>query len=232
MSANYQLYLDGEKIFGNEDYIIPAFSVPIYHYKVINWEPKKEALLDLYKERSKNKEVFKVSGSIVNNLDVETDYHHNYDNGQNSEENEEYSNAITDIFEDELTDFCTASGYASEVGNCWFEKSSKYRFHSCHNHGPVGYSAVCFIEFNNEIHTPTVFMNPISADDRNLNFVPPGVREGSLLIFPSYLMHYTAPNLSDIDRLIVSFNLITETPFTKFSECNDDENSEYLTDNV
>lgn len=230
MSIDYQIYIDKEP--GNEDYILPIFSVPLFHYKVENWEEKKEALLEIYEERSKNKDKFRVSGSLVNNLDVETDYHYNYDNGNEMEEEEKYADFITDIFEAELMDFCNATGLGAEVGNCWFEKATKYKFHSCHNHGPVGYSAVCFIKFKQKEHTPTVFMNPITADDRNNNFVPPGVREGSLLIFPSYLSHYTAPNLSDTERIILSFNMATEIPFVKFSENTEDHDSEYLTDNV
>ena len=35
----------------------------------------------------------------------------------------------------------------------------------------------------------------------------PEVDEGSIIFFPSYISHFTEPNLSDENRLIVSFNL-------------------------
>ena len=39
----------------------------------------------------------------------------------------------------------------------------------------------------------------------NLQKIEP--REGVLLLFPSYLWHSVEPNLSDEDRIIVSFNI-------------------------
>ena len=37
-------------------------------------------------------------------------------------------------------------------------------------------------------------------------------RTGDLLLFPSWLPHYTEPNKSEEDRIIVSFNLMFDTP--------------------
>lgn len=38
-------------------------------------------------------------------------------------------------------------------------------------------------------------------------FVPEGIKEGSLILFPSALLHFTAPSYSDEERIILSFNL-------------------------
>lgn len=219
----FDLYIDGPET--HEDYVLPAFSVPIFHYKISNWRGKKENLLKIYNSRIKQKEKFKVSEGKENSLDVETDFHFNYDNSS-----DQYSNQIEKILQDELDAFAEDSGLEIEVHNCWFEKAEKHKFHPCHNHGSTGYSAVCFINFDPKYHTPTVFINPITADDDISNFIPPKVREGSLIFFPSFLYHYTSPNLSDIDRIILSFNLGTSVPFQKFED--DEHDSEYFTDNV
>ena len=39
----FDLYIDGPET--HEDYVLPAFSVPIFHYKISNWRGKKENLL-------------------------------------------------------------------------------------------------------------------------------------------------------------------------------------------
>ena len=221
MSVEYSLFIEDNP--ENEDYVIPLFAVPLFHYKVEDWEEKKKHLLELYEKRKQSNSI--VSSFRSNELDVETDYHVNSDNKF------DYSDEITDIFEDELVDFANQTGLEISVNSTWFEVAKKHRHHTCHNHGPAGYSAVCFIQFDPKHHTPTVFLNPITASEHSCSTMPPGIREGSLILFPSYLLHYTNSNESDIDRIILSFNLETEEGCQeKFSEqC--DEDGEYYTTN-
>jgi ectoine hydroxylase-related dioxygenase (phytanoyl-CoA dioxygenase family) len=59
-----------------------------------------------------------------------------------------------------------------------------------------------------EKHTPTHFLNPfITSNPDEQYFVPDGVGEGSILFWPSPILHYTESNKSDVDRIILSFNL-------------------------
>lgn len=219
--VHFSLYGDEEKILGHHDYIIPLFSVPLFHYKVEDWENKKKILMEIYKDRVNNNAI--TCTNKKNSTDVETDYHANYDNGI------DYSEEITDIFEAELVDFSNAINLQISVNSTWFEKTSKYKHHTCHNHGPMGYSAVCFIQFDPKHHTPTVFMNPITAAVNPCSSMPPGIREGSLLFFPSYLLHYTNSNESDMDRIILSFNLETEEEWPGKFEDKEYEDGEYYT---
>tara|TARA_B100001094_G_scaffold327296_1_gene385164 strand:+ start:37510 stop:38184 length:675 start_codon:yes stop_codon:yes gene_type:complete len=219
MSVDYSIYFgeNEDSNPGNEDYIIPIFSVPLFHYKVENWPEKKEKLMELYNKRLESNMLKRTGGMN----DVETDYHANFDNEYN------YSDDITDIFESELVDFADASDLAISVNSTWFERSSKNSLHSCHNHGPIGYSAVCFIQFDPKYHTPTVFMNPVTAAVSPCSLMPPGIREGSLILFPSYLLHFTNSNESDVDRIILSFNLESEEESQKFSDDDDAHDGEY-----
>lgn len=219
MSVDYSFFEEDD--LGNEDYLIPLFSVPLFHFKVENWDEKKKELLKLYDERKKSKHFRR--GDNAHSLDVETDYHSNYDNDF------DYSDKITDIFEDELISFADATGLEVSICSTWFERATKNKNHTCHNHGPIGYSAVCFIQFDPKHHTPTVFMNPITASTQSCSLMPPGIREGSLIMFPSYLLHYTNSNESDMDRIILSFNMETpEHEHHKFSE-EKEEDGEYYT---
>ena len=75
-------------------------------------------------------------------------------------------------------------------------------------------------------------MNPNLADVETCNIVPPGIREGSLIFFPSYVLHYTAPNQSDVDRIILSFNVNAEYEHFTFAEENAQGPGEYSTTDV
>ena len=80
--------------------------------------------------------------------------------------------------------------------------------HAVHNHGPGGFSSVCFIEYDKHNHKPTTFIssfgNYITGE---LERYQPDVEEGDIIFFPSNLLHYAPTNLSKITRTIISFNL-------------------------
>lgn len=192
-----------------EDYLMPMFSIPILHLAVRDWENKKEQLFRIYNYIQSNRKE-QIS------FDVETDYHYNlktpdtcYSSEISSILSEELSIATNELLIgdlDEEDENCQKPFFVME--NSWFEKASKYSSHQAHNHGPIGYSCVCYLQFNTEEHTPTYFLNPfIGSNPSELSFIPQGVGEGSILFWPSPILHYTESNKSDIDRIILSFNL-------------------------
>lgn len=193
-----------------DDYLIPMFSVPLLHLKVQNWQEKKKSLIEIYNSRKSQESVFKVANEIF--YDVETDYHHNYDN------EEGYEEEIANILLDELEVLADTFECSVEVSTTWFERATKNKYHAVHNHGICGFSAVCFINFNPEKHTPTSFLNPILCDESQMSFQPGGISEGSLIFFPSYVLHHTEPNNSDEERIILSFNIQANYFSPKFSE--------------
>lgn len=211
-----------------DTYLIPLFSIPIMHIKINDWNTKKKRLLEMYYKRKSNSEVFKTANHNV--YDVETDYHYNFncdvDNVNNDRDKSdlEVSELVDQIFNDELDFICDTFEMGVSVGNAWFERAVKNKFHSIHNHGVRGLSCVVFINFDHKKHTPTSFINPITASEGPICpqiEMPPGVREGSLLVFPSYLNHFTEPNESDVERIILSFNLLPEWEHEKFFDVNE-----------
>lgn len=199
MSSNFSLYVDTPN--KGDDYLLPMFSTPLLHLRVRNWNAKKKKLLEIYQSRKSENGVYKINNEKDNPFDVETDYHHNYDTGEN------YNEQITNIFRNELEILSDTFECSLEVCTTWFETAGKGKQHATHNHGTQGFSAVCFVNFDPEYHTPTVFLNPNLCDDINLTFMPMEIDEGSLIFFPSYILHYTEPNSSNVDRLILSFNI-------------------------
>lgn len=158
-----------------------AFSVPIFKYKVQNWNIKKKKLLDLF-----NSFQHKVIGNVITSpMDIKTNI---------------LSEEIK-IFENDIGfDF-----YSTEV---WFQKYENNMNHAVHTHGPTGFSSVCFIEYNKSFHKPTTFVSPFgNYITRELERYEPDVEEGDIIFFPSNLLHYAPTNLSKSTRIIMSFNL-------------------------
>ena len=158
-----------------------AFSVPIYKYKVQNWEIKKKKLLELF-----NNFQHKIVGNVITSpLGIKTN-----------------------ILLDEIKMFENEIGinlYSTEV---WFQKYEHNMNHAVHNHGATGFSSVCFIEYKKEYHKPTTFISPFgNYITGKLERHEPDVDEGNIIFFPSNLLHYAPTNLSDKLRIIMSFNL-------------------------
>jgi len=157
-----------------------AFSIPIYKYKVKNWEIKKEKLLNLFDSFQ-----HKVVGNVVTSS----------------------FNVKTNILSEEIDFFGNEIGinfYPTEV---WFQKYEHSMDHPVHNHGEMGFSSVCFIEYDKNFHEPTTFISPFGDYLGKIEKYKPDVEEGDIIFFPSNLLHYVPINLSNKVRLVMSFNL-------------------------
>lgn len=216
----YTSYLD---INPKDTYIIPLYSVPLIHLKLENWEEKKSILMKTYDS------IF-VDPNNLNLVETEdygvvTDYHKAF-----VEDDFTTTEVICEHFVDELEFISGVFNTGIQIQNSWFEKSSRNKQHTPHNHGNCGLSCVVFIKFDPKYHTPTIFIDPYLASDSSIapqNSMPPGIREGSMIVFPSYLMHYTLPNLTDVDRIILSFNLTFERECGNPFEKNNPDEGEY-----
>lgn len=196
-------YGSPEETLNEDEYFHPMFSIPYLHLRVSNWEYKKNKLLDLYEKRYSNKKQFKHEADDVNGeniFSVQTDYHynqyHNYD----------YSEKVCDILNEEFQRVSSYFNVSISIDKPWFEKASKMQQHTVHNHGTDGLSGVCFIKYNKKVHTPTKFINPDIASKFDVNFQDDTIDEGSLIIFPSYVYHFTECNTTNEERIIMSFN--------------------------
>lgn len=172
-----------------EDYYEYMFYVPLVHIKCRNWEEKKKRIFDHIEKRPIN-----LSGEVF------TDYFQ-----CNRSSNEFFQ----DLFDEELNLFLQEINYKTKnIHSSWVEIAKNKNNHPVHNHQSLGYSAVCYVQFDNNLHEPTIFISPfLNFIDGNVLEHTPNVEEGSIVFFPSAIMHYTTPNSSEIDRIIVSFNI-------------------------
>ena len=166
------------------------FEVPIIHLMVENWQEKKQKLVNIIKL---------VNSKINLSNNIYTDYFTN----QNS-----YDKNIAEIFSSEIDSINSLLNQNLCIDNCWFQVAKKHNYHGPHTHGAIGYSVVCYIQYNKNLHPGITLVAPFSDFITGYPIeCKPNISEGSLLCFPSNVLHYTEPNLSDIDRIILSFNL-------------------------
>tara|TARA_B100000287_G_scaffold114338_1_gene106507 strand:- start:1110 stop:1652 length:543 start_codon:yes stop_codon:yes gene_type:complete len=174
-------------------YLMSMFYVPLLHIVIDGWKKKKSNLLKIIEKRK---------FSYGYRERIKSDFY--------KENQQSYAKKIQDILSYEIKNAGTHFGFENlNVINAWFEKAERNMYHQIHNHGAYGVSAVCFIEYDSQIHTPTQFVAPFNnyINGQSLQYSPNDVKEGSILFFPSLIHHYTIPNDSDKERVTLSFNL-------------------------
>jgi hypothetical protein len=171
------------------------FFVPLFQYQLKNWEEKKNVLLEHYKNINENGMIEEVQDLI------QTSYF----------AKENYLNCLPpQIFSDEIGDFLSEIEFDNyRIRGCWFEKSLKNGHHRIHNHGANAYSAICYVNYDETKHRPTNFISPFNnfLNSSVIEYEPNDVKSGTLIFFPSTISHYSRPNTSDEERLILSFNI-------------------------
>lgn len=170
----------------SRDYL---FKIPFKQYSIPNWEVAKKEIMDAL-PTDKYTDFFKNRGDHVL---------------------PEYIATVASHLKTAMIDFSLTYPCPVMITSMWFERSKKGDFHGVHNHGATGFSAVLYVDFDPGEHQPTVFhspfVNPANGDSMSYE---PVVREGDLLVFPSFVMHEGPINLSEKERLIISFNIMGE----------------------
>lgn len=171
--------------------IEPLFAIPLVHIRIPDWDKKKERILKL---KSDSLRYYDLENIV-------TDYHDNPN---------AYCDEVYDILKNEIKSVYKALGASDyKVDKAWIEVARKDMDHKIHNHGGEGLSCVCYVEYDSRYHTPTHFVSPFGDWNHGLTIVaaPSGIEEGSLIIFPAMLNHFTNPNKCNVERTILSFNL-------------------------
>lgn len=94
----------------------------------------------------------------------------------------------------------------------WFNFSNKGNFQFDHNHGSEKFSGVYYYQTTGldgdiKFTTPNIAEKlgmGISRDVQSVSFTPV---VGRMLIFPAYLEHRVEPNMTDHERISITFNI-------------------------
>lgn len=123
---------------------------------------------------------------------------------------------INEIHNGEFSQFFDHQGVSFKMGNMWTNINDNGAWNRPHLHNGCYYSGVFYIKADGD-------EGDFCAIDKDCQVVadfPPSVRSpnswnfsptsGSLLLFPSGLMHMVEPNTTDKDRISVSWNMTHE----------------------
>ena len=116
-------------------------------------------------------------------------------------------------------------GYdAFEITGCWANVLAKGAAHRAHSHPNNFLSGVYYvrthpgtdtINFHDPRNQTSVIRPPVvELTAENTDQVAVSVKNGTLLVFPSYLQHSVDTNMSEEERISISFNIM----FSSFTE--------------
>jgi hypothetical protein len=173
------------------------FTIPHAIYPALdNFAEYKKKLLKIFDEDKRCK----------HNPDkqIKTDYFYNSDNTSHPS----YCSLVEEALSPYLQQTEKSMGFELKIRSMWYQQSKKGQAHGVHNHGPKGFSAVWYVEFDPNEHLGTTFHAPFPdiLTGELLSYTPP-VKEGDLVIFPSHMLHEQLENSSNKRRSIVSFNI-------------------------
>ena len=165
------------------------FQTLVYQYAVDDWDSKKHSLLSLIDHTK-----------FQNNDSFETDRKDN---------NNCYLDQFVNIVQPQLSMFQQELGVPELfVTDVWAVKYKTGDFHPIHTHSSCGYSGILYLEYDEEEHTGTYFVNPVTDPITDLtNYSLPNVHEGAIVIVPSNVLHFTYPNNSEKIRIVIGFDV-------------------------
>jgi len=172
------------------------FEYPSYQYQVDDWDFKKKGLL----KRIKDEKFVRTSLQTF-----ETDRQTN---------NKSYIHFFQDLIRPQLFEFCQEAQVTCSMTDCWTVKYQKGDQQSVHNHRSWGFSGILYVDYDPKVHSPTCFIAPWQdprTDTTSLIF-PQDVKEGTIIIVPSYTLHFVRPNQSRKQRTVIAFDLLPKLP--------------------
>ena len=174
----------------------PLFEFPSYQYEVDDWEFKKKGLLNRI-----NKSDFKRTELQTFETDRQT-------------AGKSYVHYLQDFLKDILWEFCQEAKVTCSMTDAWCVRYQKGDQQTIHNHRGWGFSGVLYVEYDPKVHTPTCFMAPWQDPRRDTTILqyPQHVKEGSVIISPSFTHHFVHPNNSKKPRTVISFDLLPKLP--------------------
>ena len=174
------------------------FSVHVFAAHIDEWKQKKKEILSLVDFNNKDA----ASDEELNYTD-----HNLYGIKRDKKVVCPYKESFLDMLFPYLNDFRENVYQYNRIVGPWCQRYIAGDYHSVHDHGSAGYSAVFYAKINPDVHPSTLFTSPFPSHTGTVPSISPQVTEGDLIIFPAFLLHTAPPHKSDEDRIVFSFNL-------------------------
>lgn len=192
--------------------VFKIFPVPVFEFQISKYEETNEELKfyinELRKKDPKGLDISNAGGWHSPNFDIE-----------NSPVLKKFFLKIRfpmmEIFNEKMGWDCNLGQI--KISNMWSVINSKNSFNIRHNHPNSYFSAAYYvktqknageIKFFDPKEVKTMFHPKIKIQNEfSSNIIKIKPEEGKLLLFPSYLHHAVEENLSNEERIVISFNI-------------------------
>lgn len=167
------------------------FRIPLIIIEIDNWQEKKDILF----KKLPIETIKKCEGETIRTNYKSKDFGDSLN--------------IQEVFGEEISKIEREIDGKLFVDGSWLEVAEKGMYHEVHNHGQIGLSAVCYLQYDPKIHTPISFISPFNNffNGSLIKCSLEKITEGIIIVFPSFLQHFTYPNESEELRISLSFNM-------------------------
>tara|TARA_R100000008_G_scaffold20930_2_gene11012 strand:- start:177 stop:737 length:561 start_codon:yes stop_codon:yes gene_type:complete len=175
----------------------PLFEFPSYQYEVDDWEFKKKGLLNR-----------------INKSDLKRTSLQPFETDRQTDISKSWVHYLQDLLRPLFVEFCEEAQVSCQLTDAWCVRYQKGDHQTIHNHRGWGFTGVLYVEFDPKVHTPTCFMAPWNdpRTDRTSFAYPQNLKEGTLVIAPSFSHHFVPPNQVRKPRTVISFDLLPNLP--------------------
>jgi hypothetical protein len=171
------------------------FTIPVLKIKVSNFKKKKKEIEKILKE-----------------------YPEKRDQGMFSSNRNHTDQALTlkftEIFREELEKMTLEFQRNIGVNQVWSVSYTKGDFHIPHSHGSKGYAGILYLDHYPE-SPQTIYLQPWNNEEDATQFKYFKAEEGTMVIVPRFVIHFTKPNLSEKKKRIVGFDFLLAKPVAK-----------------
>lgn len=202
-----------------EQYKNKIFPVTYYRDHIENNEEIKNILMPVFNERYDKLKTPKswLSNKVHTSFNNLNDDDELFFNGYNF-----YPNLLEDAYTKCFDNFFD-SEYLISIKEIWYNYYLQDEYQEWHDHlssifNPIHFACVHFLSYDNDVHQPTVFKDPINKlrdhscqleSGTSDQMYVPNVKEGDFLMFPSYLEHSVFPieKSEKCPRVTISLNI-------------------------
>ena len=160
-------------------------------------------------ENIKQKTLDLLDDAVYSKLNAKDDYYDDSISKLDWDHARNFERPWVKFFMPHIQDYLNALSFAlgyqrAIIDEIWFQQYTNLDSHGWHTHGS-NFTGVYYLEFD-ERSPKTEIIEPSNQNRK----IIPDIKEGSVLIFPSYTIHRAPQIHNDIRKTIISFNYVID----------------------
>ena len=167
------------------------FSIDAFIHEITSWNKKKKLL-----------------SKLINGHQFFKRPHNTFLTTRYGDNTSSFSNELMNILHEDFKKFCEETGFKEiSMLDAWAVKYDKNDYQVAHQHGRVMYTGIIYLNLDSKQDSTTYICPYQSEITGNTKLTEIECKEGTLVIFPAFLLHYVKPNLLKKPRVVISFDI-------------------------